>query len=134
MNFKSIKQLIAYGICGVLTTLINIIAYWLVRKFDVSILASTVIAWLAAVFFAYWSNRKYVFESTNTSLIAIFFEAIYFFMCRIATGVFDVAFMYVFADWLGLNDLIVKITSNVIVIVLNYVASKLFIFKEKPRS
>ena len=134
MNFKNMKQLIAYGICGVLTTLINIIAYWLVRKFDVSILASTVIAWLAAVFFAYWSNRKYVFESTNTSLIAIFFEAIYFFMCRIATGVFDVAFMYVFADWLGLNDLIVKITSNVIVIVLNYVASKLFIFKEKPRS
>lgn len=130
MNFKNMKQLIAYGIFGVLTTLINIIVYWLVRKFDVSIVSSTIIAWLAAVFFAYWSNRKFVFESTNTSMIAIFFEAVYFFMCRIATGVFDLAFMYIFADWLAFNDLIVKITSNVIVVILNYVASKLFIFKE----
>ncbi len=130
MNFKNMKQLIAYGIFGVLTTLINIIVYWLVRKFDVSIVSSTIIAWLAAVFFAYWSNRKFVFESTNTSMIAIFFEAVYFFMCRIATGVFDLAFMYIFADWLAFNDLIVKITSNVIVVILNYIASKLFIFKE----
>ena len=130
MNFSSLKQLILYGVFGVLTTLINIIAYWLIRKFEVAIITSTIIAWLAAVFFAYWSNRKYVFQSTNTSLIAIFFEAVYFFACRIATGVFDVAFMYIFADLLGFNDLIVKIVSNVIVVILNYIASKLFIFKE----
>ena len=130
MNFSSLKQLILYGVFGVLTTLINIIAYWLIRKFEVAIITSTIIAWLAAVFFAYWSNRKYVFQSTNTSLIAIFFEAVYFFACRIATGVFDVAFMYIFADLLGFNDLIVKIVSNVIVVILNYIASKLFIFRE----
>lgn len=130
MNFKNMKQLIAYGFFGVLTTLINIIAYWLVRKFDVAIVTSTIIAWLAAVFFAYWSNRKFVFESTNTGLIAVFFEAVYFFMCRIATGVFDVAFMYIFADVIGFDDLVIKIVSNVIVVILNYVASKYFIFKE----
>ena len=130
MNFKNMKQFVLYGIFGVLTTLINIVVYWLVRKFDIAIVTSTVIAWLAAVFFAYWSNRKFVFESTNTSLVAIFFEALYFFACRIATGVFDVVFMYIFADFLGLNEFIVKVTSNVIVVILNYVASKLFIFKE----
>ena len=130
MNFTSLKQLILYGIFGVLTTLINIAAYWLIRKFEVSIITSTVLAWLAAVFFAYWSNRTYVFESTNTSVIAVLCEALYFFMCRIATGVFDVAFMYIFADLLGLNELIIKVVSNVIVVILNYIASKLFIFKE----
>ncbi len=130
MNFKNTKQLILYGICGVLTTVINIVAYWLVRKFDVGITSSTVIAWLVAVFFAYWSNRKYVFHSTNTSFIAILFEAIYFFACRIATGVFDVAFMYLFADVLAFNEVYTKTASNIIVIVLNYIASKLFIFKE----
>ncbi len=130
MNFKNTKQLILYGICGVLTTVINIVAYWLVRKFDISITSSTVIAWLVAVFFAYWSNRKYVFHSTNTSFIAVLLEAIYFFACRIATGVFDVAFMYVFADVLAFNEVYTKTASNIIVIVLNYIASKLFIFKE----
>lgn len=130
MNFKNTKQLILYGICGVLTTVINIVAYWLVRKFDIGITSSTVIAWLVAVFFAYWSNRKYVFHSTNTSFIAVLFEAIYFFACRIATGVFDVAFMYLFADVLAFNEVYTKTASNMIVIVLNYIASKLFIFKE----
>ena len=128
MNFK---QLILYGIFGVLTTVINIAAYWTVtRLFGMPVVTSTVIAWLAAVFFAYWSNRKFVFKSTNTSVIAVFFEAVYFFACRIATGVFDVAFMYVFADLLAFNDVIVKFVSNVIVVILNYVASKMFIFKE----
>lgn len=130
MNFKSMKQLVAYGFFGVLTTLINIIAYWLVRKFDASITLSAFIAWLVAVFFAYWSNRKFVFESTNTSLISIFFEAVYFFMCRIATGLLDIAIMYVFADLLGCHEVITKAVSNIIVIIVNYVASKLFIFKE----
>ena len=130
MNFKNTKQLILYGIFGVLTTVINIVAYWLVRKFDIGITSSTVIAWLVAVFFAYWSNRKYVFHSTNTSFIAVLFEAIYFFACRIATGVFDVAFMYLFADVLAFNEVYTKTASNIIVIVLNYIASKLFIFKE----
>ena len=129
MNFK---QIILYGICGVLTTLIDIIAYWAVsRVFGVSVVTSTVIAWLVAVFFAYWSNRKYVFESKATSFFAIIFEAVYFFACRIATGVLDVVIMYLFADLAGLNDVIVKTVSNIIVIILNYVASKMFIFKER---
>ena len=129
MNFK---QIILYGICGVLTTLINIIAYWAVsRVFGVSVVTSTVIAWLVAVFFAYWSNRKYVFESKATSFFAVIFEAVYFFACRIATGVLDVVIMYLFADLAGLNDVIVKTVSNIIVIILNYVASKMFIFKER---
>ena len=132
MNFR---QLLLYGICGVLTTLIDIAAYWAVtRIFGLPVVTSTVIAWLVAVFFAYWSNRKYVFQSKTSSVIGIFFEAVYFFACRIATGVLDVLIMYIFADVFGLNDVIVKTVSNIIVIILNFVASKLFIFKEDKKS
>ena len=132
MNFR---QLLLYGICGVLTTLIDIAAYWAVtRIFGLPVVTSTVIAWLVAVFFAYWSNRKYVFQSKTSSVIGIFFEAVYFFACRIATGVLDVLIMYIFADVFGLNDVIVKTVSNIIVIILNFVASKLFIFREEKKS
>lgn len=128
MNFK---QIVLYGICGVLSTLIDIIAYWAVsRIFGASVVTSTIIAWLIAVLFAYWSNRKYVFQSKATSFFAVIFEAVYFFACRIATGVLDVVIMYLFADLAGLNDVIVKTVSNIIVIILNYVASKMFVFKE----
>ena len=132
MNFR---QLVLYGIFGVLTTLINIIAYWIIsRMFGLSVVTSTTIAWLVAVFFAYWSNRKFVFQSKTSSFIGIFFEALYFFAARIATGLLDIVIMYVFADLFGLHDVIVKTVSNIIVIILNFVASKLFIFREGKKS
>ena len=135
MNFKNLKQLFLYGICGILATLIDIFTYWAVtRAFGVSVVAGTVTAWLTSVLFSYWSNRKYVFESKKTSVFAVFFEAVYFFACRIATGLLDVAIMYIFADLIGLNDVIVKTASNIIVILLNYMASKLFIFKGEKKS
>ena len=132
MNFRNFKQLILYGIFGVLTTILNIFAYWVIsRVFSITIVPATIIAWIIAVLFAYYTNRKYVFDSKNSSIIAIFFEAVYFFACRLAAGVLDVAIMYLFADLMGLDDVIVKTVSNIIVIILNYTASKLFIFTGK---
>ena len=121
------KQLIVYGIVGGITTLIDIIVYWLVSRFlFVPVVPSTIIAWITAFIFAYFSNRKFVFHSHN----AILSEAFYFFICRVSTGILDVLIMYVFADVLKFHDVSVKIVSNIIVIVLNYAASKLFIFKQ----
>lgn len=131
MNAKTFKGLILYGIFGVLTTILNIFVYWLIsRMFGLAVVPSTVIAWIIAVLFAYYTNRKYVFHSKVSSLIAVIFEAVYFFACRLATGVIDVAIMYIFVDLAGFNDVIVKTVSNILVIILNYVASKLFIFKQ----
>ena len=135
MNFKNFRQLLLYGICGVLSTLIDIFTYWAVtRLFGIAVVPATITAWFVSVLFSYWSNRKYVFESKTSSIFGIFFEAVYFFACRTATGLLDVAIMYIFADLLGLNDVIVKTVSNIIVILLNYIASKLFIFKEEKKS
>ena len=88
---------------------------------------ATVIAWLVAVVFAYWSNRVYVFHSKSGEILR---EAAEFFSARIATGVLDVIIMYLFVDVWGFYDVWVKTVSNILVIILNYILSKFFIFKE----
>ena len=123
-------QIILYGIVGGITTLINIIAYWAcTRLLYIPVVASTVIAWTVAVVFAYWANRTFVFHSTVNTLSGIIKEASEFLFFRITTGVLDVIIMYLFVDVFGFYDVIVKTTSNIIVIILNYIASKIIIFK-----
>ena len=124
------KQLFLYGIVGGLTTVLNIFVYWLItRIFGVGVVPATITAWFIAVLFAYWANRKYVFHSKVKSFFGVIFEACYFFACRIATGFIDVVIMYLFVDVFGFDDVIIKTASNIIVIILNYVASKVFIFR-----
>ena len=92
---------------------------------------STIFAWVLAVLFAYITNRKWVFHSTAKGSKEILKEMVSFFSCRLATGIVDWLCMFVFVDLLKFNDLIIKVAANVVVVVLNYVASKLFIFKKK---
>jgi len=130
--YEKYKDILYYGIFGVLTTLVNIVVYWLMaHPLGLRTVPSSVIAWIAAVTFAYITNRKWVFHSEAHSSKAIIKEIIYFFACRLATGVIDWVFMYVTVDMLNLQDVVMKTVANVIVIVLNYVASKLIIFKHK---
>lgn len=126
------KDLIPYGIFGVLSTIVNVVAYALCAKiFGLSTVPSTVIAWFFAVLFAYVTNRKWVFHSEARGTKAILIEMGSFFACRILTGALDVGIMKLFVDILKFDDVIVKVGSNIVVIILNYVASKLVIFKKK---
>lgn len=100
--------------------------YWLAHdEAGLGSTASTVIAWLAAVIFAFVTNKLLVFQSRRDGLR----ELASFFACRIATGALDVAIMYVAVDRLGMNGLLWKLISNVAVTILNYAASRLFIFR-----
>jgi putative flippase GtrA len=129
--FVKYKKLILYVFFGVATTLINLLAYAVcTRVLNIHLLISTVLSWLISVLFAYITNRKYVFNSNNKTLKSILIECISFISCRLLTGAIDVTIMYVFAGILGYNDFIIKIVSNLFVIVSNYVVSRLFIFKE----
>ena len=124
------KAIIRYGIFGVLTTLINIVVYEAFYRYvDWSNVVSNIVAWVAAVLFAFVTNKLWVFESRTTEKKALMFEIISFFGCRLATGVLDLAIMYVAVDELALNSTLMKCISNVIVIIVNYIASKLIIFK-----
>lgn len=122
------KSLILYLIFGVLTTIINVITYHVCYEIThITNLISTVIAWIIAVAFAYVTNKLFVFESKHAGSEAIK-EAIKFFACRIGTGLIEIAFMYVFVDVLTFNGTVMKLITNVIVIIVNYIASKFIIF------
>ena len=81
--------------------------------------------------FAFFTNRRFVFESRETTAAGRWREFVSFFGCRVATGVLDVVIMAVAVDLMGWNGLVWKLISNVLVIVLNYVASKWLIFRKK---
>lgn len=125
------KSFITYGIFGALTTLINIGIYSLCyQQIGIGNVASNVIAWIVAVLFAFVTNKIFVFESKSLVPAVLFAEAVSFFGCRLATGILDVVIMYVTVDLLALNSTLMKCISNVLVIIVNYVASKFLIFKK----
>lgn len=129
---KKYKQGILYLIFGALTTVVNIISYYLAYNvLKIPNVASTVIAWIISVLFAFVTNRIFVFESKAKGVKNVMREISAFFVCRLLTGVLDVAIMWVSVDIMGWNSLLWKIISNILVIVLNFFASKLLIFKQK---
>ena len=127
-KYQDVFLYIFFGIC---TTLVNIFSYWLcAHVFRMAVLPSAIIAWLFAVLFAYFTNRKWVFHSEATAKEEIAKEAISFYVCRLTTGFADWMLMYVFVDVMHLNDIIIKALANLVVIVLNFIASKLIIFRK----
>lgn len=139
MNIKALyqkyKDIIPYGIFGVLTTLVNVAVYWIAaHPLRLGTMPSTVLAWIMAVLFAYVTNRKWVFHSTAVTAVEIRKEILSFFICRLATGVLDWACMFIFVDLLGLYDVAIKVLANILVIILNYVASRLVVFKRKDNA
>lgn len=125
------KDMLPYIIFGICTTLVNMVVYWVCAHIlHFFVILSTVISWVISVFFAYVTNRKYVFHSHKNSYKDIVKEMCAFFSCRFLTGLLDVGIMFVFVNLLHMNDMLIKIVSNLTVIVLNYVASKIFIFKK----
>lgn len=128
------KSVILYAFFGGMTTIVNIATYYVsAHLIHLDTLVSTCIAWVVGVLFAYVTNRKYVFESDKIGFSAVLKEVLSFFSCRLATGVVDVAIMYIFVDVLHFNDMFIKVFSNVVVIVLNYIASKLIIFRKEGK-
>lgn len=124
------KDLLLYAIFGVLTTAVNVVAYWVFSHLvGVGTVASSIIAWFAAVLFAYVTNRRWVFHSEAEGASAIMREAVAFFASRLATGVVDWVGMFLLVDVMQLPDVMVKFALNVLVIILNYVASKLIVFR-----
>lgn len=122
------KELLNYIIFGVLTTLINILTYQILSVAGVTTLMANGIAWLLSVLFAYITNRKYVFDSHSENRIQ---ECLKFYGSRISTGILDIAGMWILVDILHLNGMVSKVGMNVVVIVLNYIFSKVFVFKHK---
>ena len=122
-------ETILYLIFGVLTTVINTAAYTLLFPIAGNI-GANIIAWVVAVAFAFITNKKWVFCSDKWDMEVILKEGGSFVVCRIATGILDMAVMIAGVSICQFNYLITKILANIVVIVLNYVASQWFIFNK----
>lgn len=134
MVYKKYKNIIPYLFFGGCTTFINVLTYYICAHFlCIHSMISTIIAWIIAVLFAYITNRRWVFYSYAKGYKDIGREMASFFGCRIATGVVDCLCMYLFVHVLNYDDVIIKFIANVIVIVLNYLASKLIVFNNSKR-
>ncbi|MCH5352491.1 MAG: GtrA family protein [Acutalibacter sp.] len=123
------KELILYVLFGGLTTLVNWGLYTLlVDVFHVPYLWSTAISQIIAILFAYVTNRIWVFESKVRSIRGIALEMAKFFGARAASFVLDLGCMYVGVELFHIDDKWMKLIANIIVIIVNYVLSKLFVF------
>lgn len=121
------KELILYVVFGVLTTVVNILAYVVFAKFlNVDYIISNIIAWFLSVLFAYITNRIWVFESKSSNILK---EISLFFGGRLFSGVVDTSLLYLMVDILLIEDFVSKVVTQVIVVILNYVISKVVVFK-----
>ena len=128
------KEIINYLIVGGLTTVVSLVTYYLcVLTFldpndPVQLQIANVISWVLAVTFAYFTNRKYVFESKNTHMVQ---EAAAFFGARVTTLLMDMGFMALLVSVIHMNDKIAKILVQFLIVVANYVFSKFIVFRKQ---
>lgn len=131
--YKKYKEIINYLIVGGLTTVVSLAVYYgcvltfLNPDHALQLQAANILSWIAAVTFAYFTNRRYVFESTNRNRLK---EATYFYGSRIVTLLMDMGCMFFMVTLCGLNDKVTKIVVQIIVTVGNYVLSKFFVFRK----
>lgn len=131
------KEIINYLIFGVLTTIVALVTYYICvytildPNNAVQLQIANVISWIISVAFAYITNRKFVFESKEKNKIK---EASKFVTSRIVTLIMDMAIMYVGVTALKFNDKIMKLISQVVVIVMNYILSKILVFKKEKNN
>lgn len=123
--YKKYKEVIDYIIVGALTTFVSIASYWVLRLIINNYMINTIISWICAVLFAYFANRKYVFRSKSDKILDEFSK---FVGCRLLTLGMEIVLMYVFVSLFKINDMIAKIILQVIILILNYVFSKFFVF------
>lgn len=135
------KEVWDYLIFGVLTTIVSWVAYIAISRIympffiegsdAVVALISNALSWVIAVVFAYWTNRTFVFKSESVGFGEVTKEFLSFVGSRVFSFVVEQVLLLMFVGLLGINDIVSKLIISVVVIVLNYIFSKLFVFKKK---
>ena len=122
---------IAYLVFGVLTTLVNYAVYLpCYNLLGLSASVSNMIAWAVSVAFAFLTNKPFVFRSHDWSAGVVWPELVKFVSCRIGSGLLETGVLWLTVDILAWNGNIWKLATSVLVVLLNYVASKLLVFRK----
>lgn len=122
--------MIDYIVVGGLTTVVSYLSYALVRVLGCDFKISTIISWICAVLFAFFANKIVVFKSKTQSKRHLFLEVFNFFKFRVLSLFIDMALMIILVDILSINDLIAKLLVQFIIVAVNYVFSKFFVFNK----
>ena len=126
------KRIVLYMFFGILTTAVNYaVCFFLLYRVEFTAALSNAVAWFVSVLFAFFTNKPFVFESNDWSWKNVGHEMFDFFACRILTGVLETVTLSILVDTMGLNGFIWKLIVSIIVVVLNYIGSKLFAFRKK---
>ena len=129
--FSKYYDILVYLIFGVLTTVVNYLVYLpCYNLLHLSSALSNVIAWAAAVAFAFVTNKPFVFRSHDWSAKTVIPELTRFIGTRLGSGGLETLILFLTVDWLGLNGNVWKLVTSVLVVVLNYIGSKLLVFRQ----
>ncbi len=125
-------DIFSYLLFGVLTTVVNYMVYlpcynWL----GLSATVSNMVAWAASVAFAFLTNKPFVFKSHDWSAKTVWPELTKFVGTRLGSGILETAVIFATVDLLNWNGNIMKLAVSVFVVIINYVGSKLLVFRKK---
>lgn len=132
--YQKYHEIINYLIFGVLTTIVSLGSYYLLTSFifnpndAIELQITNILSWIFAVTFAYFTNRKYVFNSKDKNILV---EMVKFYLARLTSLLIDMLLMYIFVSYLKYNDKIIKVIVQIIVVTMNYIFSKILIFKNQ---
>lgn len=129
---KKYGDILSYLFFGVLTTAVNYLVYLpCYNLLHLSAAVSNVIAWVFAVAFAYLTNKPFVFKSHDWSAGTVIPELTKFVMTRVGSGGLETMIIFLTVDVLALNGNVMKLLTSVLVVIVNYVGSKLLVFRKK---
>ena len=123
---RKYDEIIRYIIAGILTTIVSIASYNLLRNINIDYKICTILSWILAVIVAYFINKLFVFKSQKNNIK----EFINFILARLLSLFIEFIFMMIMVDFININDRIAKLIVQFVVLVLNYVFSKFFVFKK----
>ena len=130
--YKKYKELLLYLFFGGLSFIVSIATYALFNVgMNINELIANVLSWSITVMFAFLTNRVWVFQSTTNGVAEFVKQMLVFYSGRVITLVVEEVILLVFITWLGFNSMLIKVIAQVIVILLNYVISKLVVFRKK---
>lgn len=121
-----------YVFFGGLATIVNIVTFGVATKLGLSWMLANLLAWLFSVLFAFTTNKLWVFHSHVPDFAGLVAEIVLFFGARIVSLGIDYGCMFLFIDGLHWSNMIAKILTQIVIVVVNYAFSKFIIFRHKP--
>lgn len=129
---RKYRSVLVYLVFGILTTAVNYLIYLpCFNWFGLYASVSNAIAWVGAVIFAYLTNKPFVFESKDWSAAVVIPEFFKFVGTRVVSGGAEILILLVAVDWMGWNGNLWKLATSVLVVIVNYIGSKLIVFQKK---